>query len=614
MPPPTAPTLPADIITALTTLSTTYPDNCELITLPNKSAAPPGVDIKAVRLHDGSAPRDPAVLITGGVHAREWAPPDALLRLAQQLLDAFKTKTDIVFPALLANVNGPPVTAVSYPSYTFPIDKINKILGNADIYILPCVNPDGRLYDITNPGTPFPAGWRKNRRPNPDRPDPEAIGVDLNRNFDIAWDFGRYYNMALYRLKYAGGPSSTDDTDDSFNGVTDPARTVTVAGGATGGSFILNFNGVNSAPIAFGAKAADVQTALGAVTTIGAGNVTVTGPDGGPYQVTFSGARAHPVGMLTANYGALTGGPNRHIEIKHAAPSCEPETKNVQWLVDQRKVRFYLDVHQFGRDVLYPWGLEDNGDNDTMTFQNSAFDWKRDGLKQADVPAQLTDYKEYMPNSLMYYVGDKVKEIADSMATAILLAAGADPKAAAGADPRKDHSTYTTGSIARFYDPRGTGPLTGTTADYAFSRQFTDPTRSPVYALAMEIGSLEENGFHPDYTAPNNHYLKIEREVFAACLEFATEAARWCKWCLIATAAYGDHRHPDVEFLRDLRERVRRSSRPAARLVAAAERVYYSFSPAVARYLLPRPRCRAVLRAGVVRPVVIILRSLTRVL
>lgn len=64
------------------------------------------------------------MLITGGVHAREWAPPDALLRLARQLLDAFKTSTDIVFPALLANVNGPPVTAVSYPSYTFPIDKI----------------------------------------------------------------------------------------------------------------------------------------------------------------------------------------------------------------------------------------------------------------------------------------------------------------------------------------------------------------------------------------------------------------------------------------------------------------------------------------------------------
>jgi hypothetical protein len=605
MPPPTVPALPADIITALTTLSTTYPANCELITLPNKSADPPGVDIKAVRLHDGNAPRDPAVLITGGVHAREWAPPDALLRLAQQLLDAFKTNTDIVFPALLANVNGPPVTAVSYPSYTFPIDKIKKIFGNIDLYIFPCVNPDGRLYDITNPATPFPAGWRKNRRPNPDRAAPEARGVDLNRNFDIAWDFARYYDMVLYRTKYVDGPSSTDDTDDSFNGVTDPARTVTVAGGATGGSFILSFNGEDSAAIAFGAPAADVQSKLRAISTIGAGNVNVTGPDGGPYQVTFTGARAHPVGMLTANYAALTGGPNRHIEIRHAAPTCEPETKNVQWLIDQRKIRFYLDVHQFGRDVLYPWGLEDNGDDSSTTFQNAAFDWKRDGLKPGDVPAGRTDYKEYMPSHLMYYVGDKVKEIADAMTTAILLAAGADPKAATGTDPRKDHSTYTTGSIARFYDPRHSGPLTATTVDYAFSRQFTDPARSPMYALAMEVGAAEENGFHPDYSAPNNHYLKIEREVFASCLEFATTAARWCKWCLIATAAYGDHTHPDVEFLRDLRERVRQSH---PRGVAVLERVYYSFSPAVARFLIARPRCRKLVRVAVVRPIVMILR------
>ncbi len=606
MPPPTDPVLPADIITALTTLSTTYPDNCELITLPNKSADPPGVDIKAIRLHDGNAPRDPAVLITGGVHAREWAPPDALLRLAQQLLDSFKTSTDIVFPALLANVNGPPVTAVSYPSYTFPIDKIKKIFGNVDLYIFPCVNPDGRLYDITNPATPFPAGWRKNRRPNPDRADAEAKGVDLNRNFDIAWDFARYYDMVLYRSKYLDGPSSTDDTDDSFNGVTDPVRTVTVAGGATGGSFILSFNGADSAAIAFGAPAADVQAKLTAIPTIGAGNVTVTGPDGGPYQVTFTGARAHPVGMLTASYGALTGGPNRHIEIRHAAPACEPETKNVQWLIDQRKIRFYLDVHSFGRDVLFPWGMEDNGEDDTMTFQKANWDWKRDGLKPGDVPGGHTDYKEFMPNSLMYYVGDKVQEIANAMSTAILLAAGADPKAAAGADPRKDHSTYTAGSIARFYDPRHSGPLTATTVDYAFSRQFTDPARSPIYALAMEVGSREENGFHPDYKSPNNHYLKIEREVFASCLEFATAAARWCKWCLIATAAYGDHRHPDVEFLRDLRERARRSY---PRAVAVLERAYYSFSPAVARFLIVRPRCRKLVRVAVVRPVVMILKA-----
>src|SRR5579872_21297 len=418
MPPPSQPTLPADIITALTSLSTKYPDNCELITLPDKSAEPPGVDIKCVRLHDGNAPRDPAVLIMGGIHAREMAPPDALLRLAQELLDAYKTSTDIVFPALLANVNGPPVTSVSYPSYTFPIDKIKKIFGNIDLYILPCVNPDGRLYDITHPGVPFGPGWRRNRRPNPDNPDPSAIGTDLNRNFDIAWDFARFFDMVLYRSKYARGPSATVDTNDTFNGITGQNRTVTVAGGASGGSFILSFNGADTTPIAFGAPAADVQTKLTALATIGAGNATVAGPDGGPYQVTFTGARNHPVAMLTANYAALTGGAgsNPHIEIVHPGPATEPETKNVQWLMDQRKIRFFLDVHQAGRSIMYPWGLEDNGDDDTMTFQNHAWDWKRDGLLPGDVPAGHQNYSEFMPSKIPYYLGSKLPEIANSMA------------------------------------------------------------------------------------------------------------------------------------------------------------------------------------------------------
>ena len=102
MPPPTTPTTPSDINTALTALSAAFPDNCELITLPNKSAEPPGVDVLAVKLHDGTTAKDPAVLVIGGVHAREWAPPDALLRLAQDLLNAFKTKTDITFGPLTA--------------------------------------------------------------------------------------------------------------------------------------------------------------------------------------------------------------------------------------------------------------------------------------------------------------------------------------------------------------------------------------------------------------------------------------------------------------------------------------------------------------------------------
>ncbi len=208
MPPPTTPTLPADISLALTELAATYPDNCELITLPNKSAASPGTDITCVRLHEGSAAKDPAVLIIGGVHGREMAPPDALLRLAQNILSAYKSTSDIEFPPLTAQADQPspaPPLAIDYPAYRIPAALAQQFVRAMDLYIFPCVNPDGRAFDISHPGDPIPTGWRKNRRPNPDNSDPLAVGVDINRNFDIAWDFARYFDMVSYRSKFPRG-------------------------------------------------------------------------------------------------------------------------------------------------------------------------------------------------------------------------------------------------------------------------------------------------------------------------------------------------------------------------------------------------------------------------
>src|SRR5258708_19493750 len=137
-PPPTTPTLPAAIDSALVTLSTTYPDNVELITLPNKSAAG-AADVKCVRLHEGSGTKTPVLLI-GGVHAREMAPPDALLRLAQLLLDAFKSNSDITFPPLDAQVNRPAPQApllIPYPALTTPAAKAPKIINSPHPFPLP---------------------------------------------------------------------------------------------------------------------------------------------------------------------------------------------------------------------------------------------------------------------------------------------------------------------------------------------------------------------------------------------------------------------------------------------------------------------------------------------
>ena len=57
--------------------------------------------------------------------------------------------------------------------------EVRDIVDNTELYFIPCLNPDGYLYnEQTNPNG---GGlWRKNRRPNGDG----TFGVDLNRNYD----------------------------------------------------------------------------------------------------------------------------------------------------------------------------------------------------------------------------------------------------------------------------------------------------------------------------------------------------------------------------------------------------------------------------------------------
>lgn len=66
--------------------------------------------------------------------------------------------------------------------------RIKTIIDNTELYFVPCVNPDGYIYNITT--SPGGGGlWRKNRRANPDG----TYGVDLNRNYGLTWgydDFG----------------------------------------------------------------------------------------------------------------------------------------------------------------------------------------------------------------------------------------------------------------------------------------------------------------------------------------------------------------------------------------------------------------------------------------
>ena len=85
------------------------------------------------------------------------------------------------------------------------------------------------------------------------------------------------------------------------------------------------------------------------------------------------------------------------------------------------------------------------------------------------------------------------------------------------------------------------------------------------------------------------------------------------RWCIVVTAAMGSPAAPEVVFLQALRAELRRGSAPGARFIAAANRIYYSASPAIARAMRRHPPLRAAVRAVIVRPSVALIRRARRV-
>jgi murein tripeptide amidase MpaA len=113
-----------------------------------------------LRLGAWASGRD-GVLILGGVHAREWFPPDALIALAADLLEAFDLGTGL-----------------GYGGRSFAAGDVRQLMHTMNVYVYPSGNPDGRQFSQSSDPQ-----WRKNRRRNTGG----CIGVDINRNFDFLW-------------------------------------------------------------------------------------------------------------------------------------------------------------------------------------------------------------------------------------------------------------------------------------------------------------------------------------------------------------------------------------------------------------------------------------------
>jgi hypothetical protein len=97
---------------------------------------------------------EPEVLLMGCHHARELMSVEMPLKFAEYLL---------------ANYGIDP--------------EVTQMVDEREIWIAPCINPDGYVY-VQNNHTGNPSSWwRKNRRDNGDG----SFGVDLNRNYGYNW-------------------------------------------------------------------------------------------------------------------------------------------------------------------------------------------------------------------------------------------------------------------------------------------------------------------------------------------------------------------------------------------------------------------------------------------
>ncbi len=123
----------------------------DLATVASVGSSLQGRPLLAMRIR-GQGTRRAGMLINGGLHAREWISTMVSTCVADRLVQGYDQDP-----------------------------RIRAFVDATELWVVPVSNPDGYVHSWTRDRY-----WRKNRR--------DDHGVDLNRNFDLAW----------------GGPGSSD--------------------------------------------------------------------------------------------------------------------------------------------------------------------------------------------------------------------------------------------------------------------------------------------------------------------------------------------------------------------------------------------------------------------
>jgi murein tripeptide amidase MpaA len=145
----------SQIVGFINNLASAHPELCEVFSI---GTSIEGRDLWVLHIAGTDEFNKPAVFYESLIHAREWIAGPIVLYLADHLVNNYDADPDV-----------------------------QALVDALDIYLLPCVNPDGYVYTWQHDRM-----WRKNRRDNGDG----TYGVDLNRNWGYGW----------------GGPGSSGDT------------------------------------------------------------------------------------------------------------------------------------------------------------------------------------------------------------------------------------------------------------------------------------------------------------------------------------------------------------------------------------------------------------------
>jgi hypothetical protein len=110
---------------------------------------------------------------------------------------------------------------------------------------------------------------------------------------------------------------------------TNAIQSVTITGAPAAGTFTLTFGGQTTPALAITATAAQVQLALQGLSSIGLGNVLVTGPAGGPWQVTFQGTKGNQPQTLMTTANTFTGGTTPGVTVANVVVGVGPTANTV---------------------------------------------------------------------------------------------------------------------------------------------------------------------------------------------------------------------------------------------------------------------------------------------